>query len=364
MPEQYDEKPQVQQVAQIINGVFSQLLATFPASLANRDQNEVNEIRRQWVLAFRENGITTMEQVNAGMRVARRQNRPFLPSPGQFVAWCREEASVTAGLPNVSELVDMVYEYCRKRGLYPDAESYPWKSNAHYWLVTNLYQNMRANALTDAELRRKAADELVHMTARINRGEAIPEPVKQLPVMGGRPLNRAQALAKIAEIKAKFGLKGAITSINQAAAKMARAGLLVIEAHQQNAIHAVQQILPDPTKPIVVTIQERNRSLDQNRKLWACLGDVSRQVEWHGRWLDAESWKCVFTAALKQQDVVPNLAGNGFVVIGQSTSRMRVGEFAELLELIQAFGTERGVKWSDEARLALEWKARWGDRAA
>ncbi len=59
-------------------------------------------------------------------------------------------------------------------------------------------------------------------------------------------------------------------------------------AHQQNAIHAVQQILPDPTKPIVVTIQERNRSLDQNRKLWACLGDVSRQVEWHGRWLDGK----------------------------------------------------------------------------
>ncbi len=47
------------------------------------------------------------------------------------------------------------------------------------------YQNMRANALTDAELRRKAADELSCMTARINRGEAIPEPVKQLPVMGG-----------------------------------------------------------------------------------------------------------------------------------------------------------------------------------
>ncbi|EET2006629.1 Replication protein P, partial [Escherichia coli] len=54
-----------------------------------------------------------------------------------------------------------------------------------------------------------AADELTCMTARINRGEAIPEPVKQLPVMGGRPLNRVQALAKIAEIKAKFGLKGA-----------------------------------------------------------------------------------------------------------------------------------------------------------
>ncbi|WP_414609218.1 recombination protein NinB, partial [Salmonella enterica] len=45
-------------------------------------------------------------------------------------------------------------------------------------------------------------------------------------------------------------------------------------AHQQIAIHAVQQILPDPSKPIVVTIQDRTRSLVQNRKLWACLGDV------------------------------------------------------------------------------------------
>lgn len=133
--------------------------------------------------------------------------------------------------------------------------------------------------------------------------------------------------------------------------------------HQQNAIQAIQQILPSYDKPIIVTIQDRTRSIQQNKMLWACLGDLSRQVEWHGRWLDAESWKCIFTAALKQQDVVPNLAGNGFVVIGQSTRKMRVGEFAELLELIQAFGTEKNVKWSDEARLALEWKARFGDAA-
>ncbi|EBP7342872.1 Replication protein P, partial [Salmonella enterica] len=82
LPEQYEDKSQVEQVAHVINGVFTQLLAAFPASLANRDQHEMNEIRRQWVMAFRENGITTMDQVNAGMRVARRQERPFLPSPG------------------------------------------------------------------------------------------------------------------------------------------------------------------------------------------------------------------------------------------------------------------------------------------
>lgn len=101
---------------------------------------------------------------------------------------------------------------------------------------------------------------------------------------------------------------------------------LTNESIRYNAI----QYLRTCDLDIIVEFKQRNRSLDQNRKLWACLGDVSRQVEWHGRRLDAESWKCVFTAALKQQDVVPNLAGNGFVVIGQSTSRMRVSEFAEL----------------------------------
>lgn len=73
MPEQYTEREQTQQVAQIINGLFVQLAAAFPASLVNRSQEDVNEIRRQWVLAFKENGITTMEQVEAGMRMVRRR---------------------------------------------------------------------------------------------------------------------------------------------------------------------------------------------------------------------------------------------------------------------------------------------------
>ncbi|EIB9585266.1 terminase small subunit [Escherichia coli] len=217
MPEQYDEKPQVQQVAQIINGVFSQLLATFPASLANRDQNELNEIRRQWVLAFRENGITTMEQVNAGMRVARRQNRPFLPSPGQFVAWCREEASVTAGLPNASELVDMVYEYCRKRGLYPDAESYPWKSNAHYWLVE--YERHRlTRAQADAQELKNARDsaevvETAFCTFVLSRiaGEIA-------SILDGIPLSVQRRFPELENRHVDFLKRDIIKAMNKAAA--------------------------------------------------------------------------------------------------------------------------------------------------
>jgi hypothetical protein len=110
----------------------------------------------------------------------------------------------------------MIYQYCRTRGSYPDAESYPWpdhkiipptlKHKACYWLVTSLYSNMRANALSDPELRRKASDELSLMVRRIKRGEVIPEPVKQLPKLGGKPITGTKGLSKIAEIREKFGL--------------------------------------------------------------------------------------------------------------------------------------------------------------
>lgn len=219
LPEIQDEQTQVEQVAQVINGVFAQLFAAFPAATANRSQEDLNELRRQWVLAFRENGITTMKQVSAGMRVARRQEKPFLPSPGQFVAWCRAEESAAIGLPDQNELVALVYQYCRTRGNYPDAESYPWpgkttdkqhttKSKACYWMVTTLSQQMRAQGLTDGELNRKAGEELAKMVRIIRSGEDLPEPIVRLPVLGGKPLTREQNMSRVAEIRAKFGFKG------------------------------------------------------------------------------------------------------------------------------------------------------------
>lgn len=93
----------------------------------------------------------------------------------------------------------------------------------------------------------------------------------------------------------------------------------------------------------VVQISEPTRNLEQNAALWAVLADVAEQVVWHGRKLTAEQWKHVFSAALSRQDVVPNLAGDGFVVLGQSTSKMSKREFSDLLELINAFCAERGV---------------------
>ena len=110
---------------------------------------------------------------------------------------------------------------------------------------------------------------------------------------------------------------------------------------------ACREILAAP-EGYIVTLAEPTRTLDQNSLLWPLLTEVSKQVDWYGNKLTAHEWKDVFSAALKKQKVVPGLDG-GFVVCGQSTSRMSKREFSDLVELIYAFGAERGVAFSGQA---------------
>ena len=117
---------------------------------------------------------------------------------------------------------------------------------------------------------------------------------------------------------------------------------------KRNAARFVFDLPVDADKPLVVDIKPMTRSVEQNAKLWATLAEVAEQVEWYGRKLEAESWKHIFSAALKKQDVVPNLDGTGFVVLGQSTSKMSVAEMRDMIELINAFCAERGVKLNDK----------------
>ncbi len=95
---------------------------------------------------------------------------------------------------------------------------------------------------------------------------------------------------------------------------------------------------------LTLEIRPEKRSDAQNRRLWAMLSDIAAQVDWYGQKLTSEEWKDVFSASLKRTKVVPGLDG-GFVVCGQSTSKMTKAEMCELQELMEAFGAERGVKF-------------------
>lgn len=132
---------------------------------------------------------------------------------------------------------------------------------------------------------------------------------------------------------------------------------------RSRACQLVASLPVDQDKPLVIEIKELTRTLAQNSMLWACLTDIAEQVVWHGRKLAKEDWKHVLSAALYQQDVVPNIDGNGFVVLGKSTSRMTVREMRDLIELAQSFGAEQGVKFGDESRRGFDWVAAYG-RAA
>lgn len=120
---------------------------------------------------------------------------------------------------------------------------------------------------------------------------------------------------------------------------------LANETVRARAIRWIQG-LPVGTK---VEFKPPSRSLDQNAKLWACLTDVSRQVEWYGQRLTPEEWKDVFTASLRKAKVVPGLDAGSFVVLGLRTSKLTKAEFSDLIELIHAFGAEHGVVWSEPA---------------
>jgi hypothetical protein len=91
-----------------------------------------------------------------------------------------------------------------------------------------------------------------------------------------------------------------------------------------------------------VTARKATRSVEQNSRLWAMLGEVSKSVDWYGQKLSPEDWKHIFTASLKKTRAVPGIDG-GFVVLGLSTSKMTKGEMSELMELIEAFASERGL---------------------
>jgi len=108
-------------------------------------------------------------------------------------------------------------------------------------------------------------------------------------------------------------------------------------------------------KRVSVKVDEAKsrRTIDQNAKMWAMLGDISDQVSWvvDGETvrLDPQDWKQVMTAALKKHQRVAKGVDGGLVFLGVHTSHMNTDEMSELIELILWFGAEHSVKWSEEA---------------
>ena len=187
----------------MVDSLFKSLKQLFPASVSTVFKNPSDEMdaKRQWIAASAENGITTREQLQNGMRHARASDNPFWPAVGQFIKWCKEEDYVALGLPDEEQLYELYREYCKMRGW----REMKWPSNACYWMVTKIYSDMRSKSLTDSEVKKLCAKELRSMTARIKSGETIPAPVKQIPQLH-IPTSKERSLEHLASIRKKLNI--------------------------------------------------------------------------------------------------------------------------------------------------------------
>lgn len=107
----------------------------------------------------------------------------------------------------------------------------------------------------------------------------------------------------------------------------------------------------------IVTVQEPNRSLDQNAAQWPILQAFADQLQWpvNGEMakLRDEEWKDILTAAFRQDQ--PRIAqglNGGMVLLGQRTSKFGKREFSDWLEFLHATAAARGVKIYPQERAA------------
>ena len=96
-----------------------------------------------------------------------------------------------------------------------------------------------------------------------------------------------------------------------------------------------------------VEFRAPRRSTDQNSLMWSLLTQISKKVIWYGQKLSPDDWKDVLTASLRRTRVVPGIDAGTFVPLGMRTSQMTKQELADLIELIYAFGAERGVQFRE-----------------
>lgn len=121
---------------------------------------------------------------------------------------------------------------------------------------------------------------------------------------------------------------------------------------QQNAIGAIHSVALDDENPVVVEIKPLTRTLAQNAKLHAMLGDIAKQCEFQGKKRDIETWKMIMVSAHKiatggQAEMAIGLEGE-VINLRESTAQMGVKRLASLIDYVEAWAAEQGVRFSNK----------------
>ena len=195
------------EVEDLVNRIFEQLLASCP-SIQYWTPKQVATAKRQWVLGFAENGIKTIAQVKQGVRALRAKEDDFVPSIGKFVSWCKAVDLEYLGLPNAETLLKRL-NYFSSFG-FEGVDDFKFKSDAEYWLITDLYQrNQKYNGGAET-LRKQAEQALADMAKQIQSG--VPVQPRKVTIQKPKEYVPAHPLVE-ARIKAMQQAKGAQNGI-------------------------------------------------------------------------------------------------------------------------------------------------------
>ncbi|HFD2060288.1 TPA: replication protein P [Serratia marcescens] len=188
----------------LVDLLFTNLVQVFPAAkqTALRTPAEVDAAKRQWILAFAENGITSVEQLQAGMRMARQQESDFWPSCGKFIGWCKTGAALNAGLPSVDEVEAEFKRYSANRG-HVRPEDFNWSAPVMYWIVIDVRHQMLQYNHTESEFRKSIQQHINRWAKRLAKGERVPTPAPQIAYKKNIP-----APSELMDKDGKFQRKG------------------------------------------------------------------------------------------------------------------------------------------------------------
>lgn len=76
--------------SKVVNALFRELKAIFPAWRNAWPQPEDEAAARQsWIKAFTAANLRNLDQIRYGVERCRASGRPFMPSVGEFIAWCQ-----------------------------------------------------------------------------------------------------------------------------------------------------------------------------------------------------------------------------------------------------------------------------------
>ena len=117
--------------------------------------------------------------------------------------------------------------------------------------------------------------------------------------------------------------------------------IILTEKTRGNALDLVRKLAGFTLKLV-----RRNRTQEQNDKMWAMLTDLSIQKP-EGRKCTPDDWKCLVMNACNHDCMfMEGLDGKPFPV-GFRSSRLNTKEMSEIINWMYGYGLEQGIVWSE-----------------